>query len=106
MQEMEEMQVQFLGLEDPLGWGAWQLIPVFFPEESHGHRSLWWATCYRVTKSQTQLKRLSMNVHNKKFSSLCIYRHFSGPYDAFYMKKALFNISPLGGTKKFKCLHK
>ena len=36
---------------------AWQLTPVFLPEESHGQRSLG-AT---VTKSRTQLKRLSVH---------------------------------------------
>ena len=39
MQEMEEMQVQSLGLEDPLG-KAQQSTPVFLPGETHGQRSL------------------------------------------------------------------
>ena len=39
MQELQEMQVQSLGWEDP--WRrAWQPTPVFFPGESNGQRSL------------------------------------------------------------------
>ena len=53
----QEMQVQFLGQEDPLG-RAWQPIPVFLPGESHGQRSL---AGYSpgVVKSRTQLKQFS-----------------------------------------------
>ena len=55
MQETQEMQVQFLGQEDPLEEGmvihssilAWK-IP-----------GAWPAIVHRVAKSQTQLKRLS-----------------------------------------------
>ena len=39
---------------------AWQPTPVFFPGEPHG-RGAWQATVYRVAKSQTQLKQLSMH---------------------------------------------
>ena len=38
---------------------AWQSTPVFLPGESHGQRSLR-ATVHGVTKSQTQLKQLSI----------------------------------------------
>ena len=34
--------------------------PVFLPGESHGQRRLWWATIHKVTKSQIQLRQLSM----------------------------------------------
>ena len=38
-QEIQEMQVQSLGWEDP--WRReWQPIPVFLPGESHGQKSL------------------------------------------------------------------
>ena len=39
MQEMQEMQVQSLGQEDPLG-RKWQPAPVFLPREFHGRRNL------------------------------------------------------------------
>ena len=35
---MQETQVRFLGLEDPLE--KWQPTPVFLPRKSHGQRSL------------------------------------------------------------------
>ena len=52
MQETQEMQIQSLGLEDPLEEGmaihssilAWK-IPM--------DREVWWATVHGVTKSQT-----------------------------------------------------
>ena len=52
MQESQEMQMQPLGLEEPLEDGmathssilAWR-IPM--------NRGAWWATVHRVTKSQT-----------------------------------------------------
>ena len=53
------MWVRSLGWEDPLR-RAWQSTPVFLPGESHGQRSL---VGYRVTKSGTQLKQLSMHAH-------------------------------------------
>lgn len=46
------------------------------------------------------------NFFTDKFSSCCFYRHVCGPYDTLCMKRALFNILPLGGTKKLKRLHK
>ena len=59
---MRETWVQFLGWEDPLEEGmsthssilAWR-IPT--------DRGAWWATVHRVTKSQTLLKQLIMQVH-------------------------------------------
>ena len=39
MQEMQEIQVQSLGQEDPLEEGM-VTTPVFLPGESHGQRSL------------------------------------------------------------------
>ena len=39
---------------------AWQLTPVFLPEESQGQRSLA-GTVHKVAKSQTWLKQLSMH---------------------------------------------
>ena len=38
---------------------VWQPTPVFLPRESHGQRSLEGYTIHGVTKSQTQLQRLS-----------------------------------------------
>ena len=57
MQEMQEMQVRFLGREVPLeeamtihsSFLAWSLMD----------RGAWQATVHRVAKSQTQLKLLS-----------------------------------------------
>ena len=40
------------GLGSSPGEGHGKPVPVFFPGESHGQRSLW-ATVHRVTKSQT-----------------------------------------------------
>ena len=42
---------------------AWQLTPVFMPEESSGQRSLW-ALVHRVAKSQTQLTSLSTHTQH------------------------------------------
>ena len=43
---------------------TWQPIPVFFPGESHGQRSLVGYTVHRVAKSWTRLKYFSMhNAH-------------------------------------------
>ena len=39
MQKMQELWVQSLGLEDPLGRN-WQPTPVFLPGKFHGQRSL------------------------------------------------------------------
>ena len=58
MQEMQEMQVWSLGQEDPLEKGMKPTL-VFLLGESHGQRSL---AVHRVTKSWTQLKRLSMHL--------------------------------------------
>ena len=44
----------------------WQPTLVFLPGESLGQRSLVGYTVYRVTKSQTQLKQLSMHAHRQK----------------------------------------
>ena len=41
----------------------WQPTPVFLPGESHGQRSVASYIVHGVTKSQTQLKRLSMQAH-------------------------------------------
>ena len=41
----------------------WQPNPVFLPGESHGQRSLVGYIVHRVTKSWTQLKRLSTHAH-------------------------------------------
>ena len=59
MQELQELQVRSLGQEDPLEDGmathssilAWK-IP--------GTKRAWRATVHKVTKSWTQLNRLSM----------------------------------------------
>ena len=50
MKEPKEMQVQFLGQEDPLEEGT-STHSVFMPGESHGQRSL--AVAHRIAKSQT-----------------------------------------------------
>ena len=39
---------------------SWQPTPVFFPGESCGQRRLWWATVHKVTKSQIELRQLSI----------------------------------------------
>ena len=64
MQETEETWVQSLGGEDPLDKGmathssilAWRI-----PTDRGARR----ATVHRVAKSQTRLKRLSMNTHKR-----------------------------------------
>ena len=64
MQELQETQVRSLGQEDPLEEGmathsgilAWR-IPM--------DGGAWWATVHGVTKSWTQLKRLSMHAREK-----------------------------------------
>ena len=43
---------------------VWQPTPVFCPGESMD-RGAWQATIHRVTKSQTQLKRLSTQAHTQ-----------------------------------------
>ena len=58
-QELQEAWVQSLGGEDP--WEkAWQPTPVILPGKSM-ERGAWWAIVYRVAKSQTRLKELSMH---------------------------------------------
>ena len=52
---MQETQVQSLVQEGPQR-RKWQYIPVFFPGELHGQRSLA-ATIHGVTKSQTRLTK-------------------------------------------------
>ena len=59
MQEMQETQVQSLGREDPPEEGM-QHAPVFLPENPMD-RGAWWAMVHGVAKSQTWLKRLSMD---------------------------------------------
>ena len=62
MQEMQEMWVQSLGREDPLEKEmanhsrilAWRIPQTEEP---------WWATVHRLTKSQTWLKRLNIQMH-------------------------------------------
>ena len=47
-----------------IAWrSSWQPTPVFLPGESHGQRSRW-AILHSVTKSWTQLRRLSMHTEN------------------------------------------
>ena len=63
------MRVRSLGWEDPLEEGmamhpsilAWRILM---------DRGAWWATVHRVSKSQTQLKRLSMHARRDQFSYL------------------------------------
>ena len=57
MQEMQEMQVQFLGRDDPLEEGM--AIRSFSCLGSLMDRGTWQATVHRVAKSQTPLKLLS-----------------------------------------------
>ena len=56
---MQEMQVQFLGLEDPLE-EEMQPTPVFLPKKSHEQKSLVGYIVHGVAKSWT---RLSMHTH-------------------------------------------
>ena len=56
---MQETRVQFLGGEDPLEEGVathFSILAWRIPRT----RGAWWATVHELTKSQTQLKRLSM----------------------------------------------
>ena len=53
--QVQEMQDQFLGWEDPLE-KEWQPTPVFLPGKSHGERSL-------VGYSPWGLKELEMTEH-------------------------------------------
>ena len=55
MQEMQEKWVQSLGLEDPLEEGMVTHSSILAID-----RGAWWATVYRVAKSRTQLKQLSV----------------------------------------------
>ena len=57
LQETEEIQVQTLGQEDPLEEEMATLSSILT------WRGAWWATVHRVTKSWTQLKRLSINMN-------------------------------------------
>ena len=55
MQEPPQIQVQFLGLEDPLEEGMATHSGVLVLENPID-KGAWWATVRRVTKSQTRLK--------------------------------------------------
>ena len=61
MQEMQEMQVQSLGQEDPLE-REMATHSSILPGKSHGQRS-WQAAVHRVIKSQTQLSAHSCGLH-------------------------------------------
>ena len=58
---VQEMPVQSLGQEDPLQEGL--AAHSFSCLENPMDRGAWWATVHRVTKSPTELKRLSTNEH-------------------------------------------
>ena len=60
--------VQSPGLEDPLE-DSMQLTLVFL--QNPMDREAWWATVYRVTKNQTQMKQIS--THTYMFSYLLRY---------------------------------
>ena len=79
------MWVQSLGWEDPLEEGT-AAHSVFLPGESQGQRSL--VGVHRVTKSQTQLKRL--NTHSiiivsfvQIFLILHFFVYFFFPYQQY-----------------------
>ena len=55
MQEPPQIQVQFLGLEEPLEEGMATHSGVLVLENPID-KGAWWATVRRVTKSQTRLK--------------------------------------------------
>ena len=59
MQEMQEIQVQSLGLEDSPGGGNGHVLQ-FSCLENPTDRGAWWATVHGVAKSQT---RLSTHTH-------------------------------------------
>ena len=54
MQETQETWVQSLGQENPLEKGNGNPLQCSYLENPMD-RGAWWATVYRVTKSQTQL---------------------------------------------------
>ena len=76
MQEMQETQVQYLGLEDP--WKRkWQPTSVFLPGKSHEQRSLAgygpWApkeldTTYRLNNSSN-----AITIHNLSIYFISLY---------------------------------
>ena len=69
MQERQEMQVQFLGQENPLEEGTAthsSILSWRIPRD----RGVWWATVHRVAKRQTRLKRLSMHTQHFIYNSI------------------------------------
>ena len=60
---MKETRVQSLGQEDPLEKGMATPLQ-YFCLEYPMDRGTWWATVRNVAKSQTRLKRLSMDTHH------------------------------------------
>ena len=64
------------------GWGrslwrrAWQSMPVFWPGESHGQRSLAGYSLHRVVKSWKQLKQLSTHEPGLANENLCDWFRF------------------------------
>ena len=59
MQEMQEMQIQFLGSGRSPGGGRGNPLQCSCLE-NHTDRGAWWATVHGTAQSQTRLKRLSM----------------------------------------------
>ena len=61
---MREIQVRFLGWEDP--WRRkWQSTPALLPGKSHGWRSLIGYTVHGVTKSRTRLSDLTFTLDSE-----------------------------------------
>ena len=58
MQEQQEIQVQYLGREDPPGGGHGNPLQ-YSCLENPMDGGAWWATVRGVTESQARLKRLS-----------------------------------------------
>ena len=57
---MQEVQVRSLGQENPLEEGMGTHSSIYL--ENPMDRGAWWAAVHGVTKSWTQLKRLSTNM--------------------------------------------
>ena len=66
MQEIQEMEIQFLGWEDPLEEGMTTHSISFL--ENPMDREAWWATVHRIAKSWTQLKQLSTHEYTNCMS--------------------------------------
>ena len=70
MQATQEMLVQSLDQEDPLEGGHGKPLQ-YSCLENPMDRGAWQATAHRVSKSQTQLKQLSMQAQSCNLAYVC-----------------------------------